>query len=107
MITDNEAQMLRACLNYEDRESQLDDNYSNGEVKDAHQIMGSKEAGSGLLGSLRAKDLILDPATHGTPKANGQEPSAWAADENIVWLTEKGVNALFDYIEENPTTEEN
>lgn len=99
-ITENERAMLSLCLNYDSRETQLSDNYSNGIVRHAHELMGSKEAGAGLIGSLVKKGLVLDPAEHGTDPNDafmGYKP--WPPEENIVWLTDVGVNVIFDIIE--------
>ena len=79
-LTDLEAKILSACLNYDKMEAQLSDNYSNCDLKDAHKICGGKHQASGVIGSLCKKGLVYDPLQ----------------DENkIIWLTEDGVRAIF------------
>ena len=99
-LTDNEIAMLTICLNYDNRETQLSDNYTRGTVGHAHALMGSKEAGAGLIGSLVKKGLVLDPSVHGTDPNDafmGYKP--WGPEENMVWMTDEGVNAIFDHID--------
>ena len=83
-LTDNEAKVLNLCLNYDDRGSQICDNYSNGDLKDAQRVAGGKHEGAGLIGSLVKKGLIDDPASD---------------EQQIIWLTELGVNTIFDHNE--------
>ena len=83
-ITNNERQALEICLNYTDREGQLSDNYSNGGPAEFASIFdGNMQAVGGLIASLEQKGL------------------AYSDDEDstMVWLTEKGVNVIFDLIE--------
>jgi len=83
-LTDLEAKILNACLNYDDILSQLSDNYSNCDLKDAHAICGGKHQSAGVIGSLCKKGLILDPMS----------------DENfIISMTDEGVKAIFAYNE--------
>ena len=80
-LTALEVQVLDYCLNYQDRESQLNDNYSNCDLSDAHKICGGKHEAAGVIGSLCKKGLVYDPASD---------------EDSIIWLTEDGVNAIFD-----------
>lgn len=99
-ITKNEAELLNLALHYDSRENQLSDNYSRATVADAHRIMGSQEAGAGLIGSLVKKGLVLDPAEHGGDPNPSDTPDRWPAEQNMIWLTQAGVNAIFDWREE-------
>lgn len=83
-LTENEAKLLNLCLNYEDRGSQICDNYSNGDLKDAQRVAGGKHEGAGLVGSLIKKGLV------------GELDSR---EGDIIWLTELGVNTIFDHNE--------
>ena len=83
-LTENEIKALKLCLNYEDRESQLSDNYSNGGPEEfaAAIFNGNLHAAGGLISSLEKKGLgVMD------------------TEDDIFWLTEKGVNTIFDIIE--------
>jgi len=85
-LTVLEVEILTACLNYDNIESQLSDNYSNCDLKDAHRICGGKHQASGVIGSLCKKGLVCDPLQ----------------DENkIIWLTKDGVRAIFAHIATN------
>lgn len=88
-LTENEITALKACLNYSDRESQLSDNMSNGGTAEFKAELGwnSQQVG-GLISSLIEKGL-------GYPDEDGVNGN----DVDIFWLTEKGVNAIFDVIE--------
>jgi len=83
-LTVNEIKALKACLNYESREDQLADNYSNGCMEVFKEALSwTDRQVSGLVSSLVQKELIqLD---RGCPE--------------IFWITEEGVNAVFDVIE--------
>lgn len=83
-LTVNEIKALKACLNYESREDQLADNYSNGCMEVFKEALSwTDKQVSGLVSSLVQKELIqLD---RGCPE--------------IFWITEEGVNAVFDVIE--------
>ena len=90
-LTLKEAQLLEAALNYDDRESQLDDNYSNADLTTAHYIAGGKHEGAGLIGSLVKKGYVENPEAT-TMDLNGE-------DYVGIWLTPAGVHAIFDYLE--------
>jgi len=88
-LTDNEIRFLEICLNYDNRENQLSDNFSNGGVREIMAEFGwnAQQAG-GLISSLEQKGMgYMD-----MDGVNG-EPA------DIFWLTEKGVNTIFDIIE--------
>lgn len=83
-LTVNEIKALKACLNYKTREYQLADNYSNGCMEVFKETLSwTDKQVSGLVSSLVQKDLIqLD-----------------CDCPEIFWITEDGVNAIFDVIE--------
>ena len=81
-LTTLEAELLSKSLNYDDRDNQLQDNYTNADLSDAYNICGGKHQAAGVIGSLCKKGLIADPA--------GDEDS-------MIWLTVNGVNAIFDH----------
>lgn len=82
-LTNLEADILVACLNYDNIESQLSDNHSNCDLRDAHKICGGKHQAAGVIGSLCKKGLIYDPLQ----------------DENkMIYMTEEGVKAIFPYL---------
>ena len=88
-LTENEFRVMCCCLNYDDRQSQLDDNMSNGGVEEAMQVLGwNAHQVGGLFASLEKKGYAY-PDEDGV---NG-EPA------DILWLTVAGVNAVFDEIE--------
>lgn len=88
-ITDNEHAALVACLNYDDRASQLSDNFSNGDAdKIAHATGLSLQGAGGVISSLIQKGL----ATAEEQEVNGDS-------YDYVELTELGVNLIFDRIE--------
>ena len=85
-LTPNEIVALKLCLNYDNRQDQLSDNFSNGghaEFKDA--LGWNNKQVSALIGSLEAKGLGYGDDNDG----NG----------HIFWLSEAGINAIFDVIE--------
>lgn len=85
-LTDLEAACLAACLNYDDREAQLSDNFSNGSFDTLPADLDiSPQALGGVVASLIKKNLV----------------AYFPEDDDIVWLTEAGVNAIFDYTESN------
>lgn len=85
-LTKNEIIALRTCLNYDDREAQLSDNFSNGGHKEFKKALGwDDKQVSALIGSLEAKGMGDGDDNEG----NG----------HIFWLSEKGVNAIFDVID--------
>jgi len=83
-LTSLEAAVLGYCLNYDDRDNQLSDNYTNGDLKIAQDICGGKHQAAGVIGSLCKKGLIEDPASD---------------EDSMIWLTVNGVNAIFDHKE--------
>lgn len=86
-LTDNEVKALEACLNYSDRASQLSDNYSvAGAAEIAVAIGSSRKAAGGVQSSLIQKGLAFIDED----------------DVDILWLTEAGVNAIFDRLEGSP-----
>jgi hypothetical protein len=85
-LTSLEANVLSACLNYDNIQNQLGDNYSNCDLRDAHKICGGKHQASGVIGSLCKKGLIYDPM---------QE------ENKIIFMTEEGVRAIFAHIANN------
>jgi len=87
-ITKNEAAAMIVSLNYTNRDDQLSDNYSNASIETLMQTLGwSAQQVGGLATSLTDKGLaFVDDVDTG---------------EGILWLTEAGVNAVFDYVEQN------
>lgn len=87
MVTQNEATALRVCLNYDTRCAQLEDNFSNGGHEEFKAALGwNDKQVAALIGSLEAKGLGSGDDNEG----NG----------HIFWLSEKGVNVIFDIIEQ-------
>jgi len=88
-LTDNEIKALEVCLNYDDRASQLDDNYSNGGTAEFMAALGwNEQQVGGLMTSLTEKGLGYADEEG----VNGQTIDTY-------WLTAEGVNAIFDIIE--------
>lgn len=83
-LTANEIEALKLCLNYNERENQLSDNYSNGGMDEfrAHFSHWNDQQIGGLIGSLTHKGM-----------------GSIDEEDDIFWLTEAGVNAIFDVIE--------
>ena len=85
-LTTNEVQALEICLNYDSRECQLEDNFSNGGSEEFQATLGwSKYQVAGLISSLEQKGLGWGDDNDG----NG----------HIFWLSELAVNTIFDIIE--------
>ena len=85
-LTDNEVKALKICLNCNTRESQLEDNFSNGGASEFMAALGwTNKQVAGLISSLEQKGLGCGDHNDG----NG----------HIFWLTEFGVNTIFDVIE--------
>jgi len=84
-LTENEIKALKMCLNYNDRASQLSDNYSNAGAEDFALMLfnGNMQAAGGLITSLTSKGM-------------GDVDND---DADIFWLSEKGVNTIFDILE--------
>ncbi len=88
-VTDAEFIALQTCLNYDTREAQLSDNYSNGGHDAFKKALGwNDQAVAALIGSLESKGLAYSD----NEGVNGNK-------FNTVWLTEKGVNVVFDQID--------
>lgn len=88
-ITENEGRALVACLNYNDIEDQLDDNYSNGGPDEFAELLGwNKKQVGGLISSLEKKGLGFEE-----PVENGLE------EYSIFWLSELGVRVAFAFSE--------
>lgn len=85
-LTENEINAMECCLNYDSRESQLTDNYSNGGHDEFKGALGwNDKQVAALIGSLESKGMGWGDDNEG----NG----------HIFWLSEEGVNAIFDIIE--------
>jgi len=98
-VTANEIVALKECLNYDDRSAQLADNYSNGGVDEFMKALGwnAKQVG-GLISSLTEKGLVY----HETAEERWEEGGFGQKRSDfydICWLTELGVNTIFDIIE--------
>src|SRR5690625_7914163 len=81
-LTEIEATILRTCLNYNDRESQLDDNFSNGGIEEfeaALPDLNRNQIGAHMTNLIK-RGYITEP----DPESRG-----------IVWISEDGVNAIF------------
>ena len=87
-LTTREAAMLDAALNYETREDQHEDNYSNLCLSDSYDICGGKHEAAGVVGSLTTKGLVY---------IEDEDRD----DDPTIWLTDEGVDAIFDYIFRN------
>jgi len=85
-LTALEADVLSACLNYDNIASQLSDNHSQCDLRDAHKICGGKHQASGVIGSLCKKGLIYDPLQD---------------ESRLIFMTEDGVRAIFAHIANN------
>ncbi len=85
-LTKNEISALKLCLNYHNRETQIADNYSNaGHPEFKKALDWNDNQVSALIGSLEKKGMGFGDDNNG----NG----------HIFWLTEEGINAIFDIIE--------
>lgn len=85
-LTENEIKALKVCLNYKCREGQLSDNFSNGGQDEFKEVLGwNDKQVSGLISSLEQKGMGYGDDNEG----NG----------HIFWLSELGVNTIFDIIE--------
>ena len=85
-LTENEFKALQMTLNYEDRESQHSDNFSNAGIDEISSGLfnGNRKAAGGLVTSLMEKGLAFYDKED---------------DVDLLWLTEKGVDVVFDAIE--------
>ena len=85
-LTQNEVAALKTCLNYNDRDNQLSDNFSNGGAEEFKAELGwNDKQVAALIGSLESKGMGYGDHNSG----NG----------HIFWLSELGVNTLFDVLE--------
>ena len=84
ILTNNEIAFMKETLNYEDRENQLSDNYSNAGIGEGKELFkwNAQQMG-GLVSSLEQKGM-------GHMDSDGYD---------VFWLSEKGVNTIFDIIE--------
>lgn len=82
-LTENEIKALERCLNYQDREAQLDDNFSRGGAPEFKKLLNwNDHQVAGLISSLEQKGMGYSDDNEG----NG----------NIFWLSDLGVNTIFD-----------
>lgn len=88
-LTEMEIAFMELALNYSDRETQLSDNYSNAGIAEGMEAFDwNAQQMGGLVSSLEKKGMgYMD-----SEGVNGQPV-------DIFWLTEKGVNTIFDIIE--------
>jgi len=95
-LTDNEMKAVKLCLNYDDRDGQLCDNYSNGGVEEFKRGLGwNAQQVGGLIASLTEKGIgYMDDDPFLVIGGNGKLHTP-----DIFWLTEEGVNAYFDQLE--------
>lgn len=85
-ITLNELIALASCLNYDNRESQHSDNYSNGGHDEFKAVLSwDDKQVAALIGSMEQKGLGSGDDNDG----NG----------HIFWLTDFGVDVIFDAID--------
>ena len=108
-LTEAEFQALKACLNYDDRESQLEDNFSNGGPTEFAQVLGwDLHQVGGLITSMKNKGLgdLDDRSDEMLRDDNGRlYPEGKVPVElHIFWLSKAGVNAVFDEIEARSMT---
>ena len=92
-FTVNEIAAMKMCLNYDDRESQHGDNHSDCGPEDIAKSFGwNMHQAGGLIASLSNKEVAWLDDREGEPWHN--DPTM-----HVLYLTEKGVNAIFDIIE--------
>lgn len=96
-VTDNELAALASCLNYNNREDQHSDNFSNGGHLEFKKVLGwNDKQVSALIGSMERKDLGWGDDNKDT------------GGDHIFWLEHKGVDIVFDAIDQglikNPFT---
>lgn len=91
-LTEKEMKVMKLCLNYDNKYDQLDDNFSDVGPKDVMDILSwSKEQVGGVISSLEKKELVYSEQEEQSPISyQGSLPAT-------LWLTEKGINAYFDY----------
>jgi hypothetical protein len=100
-LTQDEKEAMIICLNSDSREGQMSDNFSNGGPKEFADDLydGDMTQAQELIASLEGKgvgwlddrdgDLNVCVDDQGNPKTV-------ALADKIFWLTEDGVNAIFD-----------
>lgn len=83
-LTPAEIIALKTCINYDNRECQLSDNFSNGGPDEFKAALGwNGQQVGGLIASLTTKEMgVMDEE-----------------DAEIFWLTKFGVHTIFDLIE--------
>lgn len=92
-FTQNEIAALKMCMNYDDRESQHGDNHSDATPVTIAEALGwNMNQAGGLISSLSSKGVIWVDDREGEP---------WHKDVSmhVVYLTEIGVDAIFDIVE--------
>ena len=86
-LTENEIQAVKLTLNYDDRENQHADNYSNAGMDEMKADLGwNKHQVAALMGSLEAKGI-----------------GSYDKDDDLFWLSEFGVDTIFDIIDSEKT----
>lgn len=90
-ITENEFQALQTCLLYSDREDQKDDNMSEGGMAEFMSVLGwSSRQVAGLISSMEQKGFGEMEVTN--ERGDYQK-------HDIFWLSDHGIDAVFDVIE--------
>ena len=85
-LTTNEIEILKACLTYDNRRLQLQDNPSDMGAEDIAEHLGwTMNQAGGVMSSLQKKDMLFI--------------DKWNYDEPLVFLTRAGIDAIFDIIE--------
>ena len=89
-LTENEIVALKACLNYDDRETQKIDNYSNAGAEEFRaELNWSNHQVAGLISSLEAKGM-----------------GDMDEQDDIFWLSDLGIDTIFDIIDSEKESEE-
>ncbi len=82
-LTENEIKAIKLTLNYNDRESQLSDNFSNAGMDEMmEEFNWTRHQVAALMGSLEKKRLGF-----------------YDSEDGLFWLTEKGVVTIFNIID--------
>lgn len=82
-LTENEIAAVKMTLNYDDRENQHGDNYSNAGMDEMTAGLGwNKHQVAALMGSLEAKGIGF-----------------YCEEDDLFWLSPFGVDTIFDIIE--------
>jgi len=83
-LTDNEITALKTCLNYDNLQEQLADNFTNGDRDEFMAALNwNRHQVDGLIGSLEKKGLGM-----------------YDEDDDLFWLTEHGVYTIFAVIDQ-------